>query len=145
MKILMGVGNELRGDDAIGIYVARNFRKEGWKVILAGQVPEDFTSEIKRYRPELLVIVDAALMDLNPGEFRRVPEDKIPKVAFSTHGMPLSFLMEYLRDYVGKIILIGIQPKSMEFGEGLSEEVKKAGDKLIELLKREGYENILSL
>jgi len=138
----MGIGNELRGDDAIGIYVARNFRKVGWKVIVAGQVPEDFTSEIKNLKPDILIMVDAALMNLPPGEIRIVPAEKIPKVAFSTHGMPLSFFMEYIKEYVKRCLLIGIQPKSMEFGVGLSEEVKAAGDDLIQILKEEKYENI---
>lgn len=138
----MGIGNELRGDDAIGIYVARNFRKVGWKVIVAGQVPEDFTSEIKNLKPDILIMVDAALMNLPPGEIRIVPAEKIPKVAFSTHGMPLSFFMEYIEEYVKRCLLIGIQPKSMEFGVGLSEEVKAAGDELIQILKEEKYENI---
>lgn len=142
MKVLMGIGNELRGDDAIGIYVARNFRKVGWKVIVAGQVPEDFTSEIKNLKPDILIMVDAALMNLPPGEIRIVPAEKIPKVAFSTHGMPLSFFMEYIKEYVKRCLLIGIQPKSMEFGVGLSEEVKAAGDELIQILKEEKYENI---
>ncbi len=142
MNILLGVGNELRGDDAVGIYVARNFRKEGWHVIVAGQVPEDFTSEIKKIRPQNLVIVDAALMGLSPGEIRIVPVEKIPSVAFSTHGMPLSFLMTYLQDFVDEIILIGIQPRTMEFGTSMSEVVRKAGDTLIQLLKNGEYKNI---
>ncbi len=138
----MGVGNELRGDDAVGIYVARNFRKEGWIVIECGTVPEDFTSEIKKIKPELLVIVDAAEMNLSPGEIRIVPQEKIPKVAFSTHGMPLSFLMEYLKPFAGRIVLIGVQPRSMEFGKYLSESVKKAADMLIEILKSGNLESI---
>ena len=138
----MGIGNELRGDDAVGIYVARNFRKEGWHVIEAGQVPEDFTSEIKRLRPELLVLVDAALMGLEPGEVRIVPVEKIPKVAFSTHGMPLSFFIEFLSDSVSEIILIGIQPKTLEFGASLTNEVKKSANKLLSLLKSGKFKNI---
>ncbi len=142
MKVLMGIGNELRGDDAIGIYIANNFKKDGWRVIIAGQVPEDFTGEIKRIKPELLILVDAALMGLHPGEFRIVPKHIIPNVAFSTHGMPLSFFINYIGENAQKIILIGIEPKSMEFGDGLSPEVKKAGDKVIEILKNEEFEKI---
>ncbi|ADD08505.1 hydrogenase maturation peptidase HycI [Candidatus Aciduliprofundum boonei] len=142
MKVLMGIGNDLRGDDAIGIYIAKNFKKEGWKVIIAGQVPEDFTGEIKRIKPDLLILVDAALMGLQPGEFRVVPTDLIPNVAFSTHGMPLSFFINYIGESAQKIILIGIEPKNLEFGEELSPEVKEAGDKIIEILKKEEIEEI---
>ena len=142
MKVLMGVGNELRGDDAAGIYVARNMRCKEWQVIVAGQVPEDFTAEIKKIQPDVLVLVDAALMGLSPGEIRRIPMEKIPKVAFSTHGMPLSFLMEYLSDYVGKIILIGIEPFQMEFGAKMSDEVKYAAERVVELICKDKVENI---
>ncbi len=145
MKILMGVGNELRGDDAVGIYVARNFHRDDWYVIIAGQVPEDFTGEIKRIKPETLVLVDAALMGLSPGEFRLVPIEKIPNVAFSTHGMPLSFFLTYINDFVGNSILIGIQPKTMEFGVQLSPEVRRGADQLIKILKSENLNLIKSL
>ncbi len=141
----MGVGNELRGDDAVGIYVARNFRKEGWLIIECGTVPEDFTSQIKKIKPKLLVIVDAAEMNLNPGEIRIIPEEKIPKVAFSTHGMPLSLLMDYLKPFTGKIILIGIQPQTMEFGKYMNENVKRAANELIEILKSGDLESIETL
>ncbi len=145
MKVLMGVGNELRGDDAVGLYIAEKFKKDGWYVITAGQVPEDFTSEIKKLRPELLVIVDAALMGLEPGEFRIVPPEKIPKVAFSTHGMPLSFLINYLEDYVGKIILIGIEPRQMDFGKEMTPEVREGAKNLLKIIMDENWENLLQL
>ncbi len=141
----MGIGNELRGDDAIGVYVAKNFKKEDWKTIVAGQVPEDFTSEIKKLQPELLVLVDAALMALKPGEFRVVPEEKLPKVAFSTHGMPLSFFLTYVSEFVGKSMLIGIEPQQMEFGMPLSLEVKRGADALLALLLKEDFEKIKRL
>jgi len=145
MNLLMGIGNEMRGDDGIGIYVARNFKKDGWKVIVAGQVPEDFTSEIKKLHPDKLVLVDAALMDLEPGEIRVVPVEKISTVAFSTHGMPLSFFISYLREFVGEIVLIGIQPKSMEFGDGISLEVLEAGEKLLRILQSDAEKEIKTL
>ena len=141
----MGIGNELRGDDAIGIYVAKNFKKKGWHVIQAGQVPEDFTSEIKKLRPELLVLVDAALMGLEPGEIRIVPVEKIPTVAFSTHGMPLSFFIHYVEDFVEKVVLIGIQPEQMEFGMKISPRVMKSAQWLLSILSEERWEEINTL
>ncbi len=145
MNLLMGIGNEMRGDDGIGVYVARNFKKEGWEVIVAGQVPEDFTFDIKKLHPEKLVLVDAALMGLEPGAIRIVPVEKIPSVAFSTHGMPLSFFISYLREFVGEIVLIGIQPKIMEFGATISPEVMEAGEKLLRILQSGAEKEIKTL
>ena len=142
MNVIMGIGNDMRGDDAIGVYVARKFKKDGWYKIIAGQVPEDFTMEIKKIRPELLIIIDAALMNLIPGTVRIVPVEKLPDVAFSTHGMPLSFFINYIAKYVGDVILVGIEPSSMEFGEDISLEVKKAGDELLKILIKEDVHSI---
>ncbi len=138
MNVLMGVGNDLRGDDAVGVYIAKKFMDiapSGWHVIVAGEVPEDFTSEIKKIQPDLLVIVDAAIMGLEPGDYRIVPENKISNVAFSTHGMPLSFLISYLRDYVGEVILIGIEPESMEFGVEISQRVLHSAERILQILQ----------
>ena len=141
-KVLMGVGNVIGGDDAVGIYIVRNFKKEGWIGIDCGPVPEDFTGDIKKIKPEIIVIVDAADMGLEPGEIRIIPKERIPNVALSTHGMPLVFLMDYLKDYTNKIILIGIQVKNTEFGSEMSPEIKKAGDKLLDILKSGNLEKL---
>ncbi|MBN2067580.1 MAG: hydrogenase maturation protease, partial [Candidatus Diapherotrites archaeon] len=69
-SVLMGIGNELKGDDGIGNAVAREFQGKGWKPVECETVPENFIAIVKRERPELLVIVDAASMGLAPGQFR---------------------------------------------------------------------------
>jgi len=51
----------------------------------------------------------------------------------STHGLPLSFLLSFVR--VREVVLIGIQPKEYGIGEGLSPEVRAAADTLIRLLR----------
>ena len=46
--------------------------------------------------------------------------------------MPLSFLMQYLEDSTnGKTILLGVQPQSIQFGEGLTPIVDDIARKLI--------------
>ena len=51
--------------------------------------------------------------------------------------MPLSFLMMYVEQETGgKTILIGIQPKSIQFGEGLTPEIEEVVDKTIASLER---------
>ena len=80
MNVLMGIGNELKGDDGIGNVIAREFSAPGWKAIACETVPENFTSVIRRERPELLVIVDATDMGLNPGEIRIIPEGRLNSI-----------------------------------------------------------------
>ncbi|MDP2973757.1 MAG: hydrogenase maturation protease [Candidatus Diapherotrites archaeon] len=97
--ILMGIGNELKGDDGIGNVIAREFKHSEWLSLACETVPENFAAVVKRERPELLVIVDAAEMGLPAGEFRLLPKQKLNSVAFGTHAMPLHFLVSHLEKY----------------------------------------------
>ncbi|WP_317137755.1 hydrogenase 3 maturation endopeptidase HyCI [Methanochimaera problematica] len=119
----MGVGNTLRNDDGAGIYLAENFSKNGWISLVCGTTPENFTGIVRRENTKILVIVDAADMGLSPGEFRIIPEDMIEYTGFDTHIMDLKNLINFLRDITKEIILVGIQPKDIDFGECISPEV----------------------
>jgi hydrogenase 3 maturation protease len=44
----------------------------------------------------------------------------------TTHTLPLSFLIEALREFVPRVDLIGIQPGVIAFGFPMSEEVRLA-------------------
>ena len=52
----------------------------------------------------------------------------------STHALPLPFLLSTVRDQVGKIILIGIQPADRSLGEGLTPAVEAGARELLDLL-----------
>ncbi len=137
MNLLIGIGNRFGGDDFIGSWVARNFGAEGWLSLDCGTVPENFTSDIRRLKPERIVIVDAADMGIEPGEIRIIDEEKIDRFTPSTHSIPLSVFVGYLKEFVKEIVIIGIQPKKFE--GNLSEEVRRAGEKLINILKEKDW------
>ncbi len=145
MNVLMGIGNELKGDDGIGNIIARKFRVPGWKSIPCETVPENFTSVVKRENPGILVIVDATEMGLRPGEFRHIPKEKLGSDVVGTHGIPLRHLVSYLEDSAGRIIFIGIQPGNMKIGESVSNEVTDAGDEITEIIKKSDFSGIKAL
>lgn len=131
--MLLGIGNELRGDDGVGNVIAREIaesKPEGWLSVPCETVPENFTGLVKQHRPGLLVLVDAADMGLQPGEFRIIPPEKLDSDVLGTHGMPLRHLVTYLRPYAGKTIFIGVQPGKMTMGKGMSEELIKSKSSL---------------
>lgn len=140
-KILLGVGNELLGDDGVGPWIAKNIDgKEGWIGIDAGTAPENFTSLISREKPELLIIVDATDMNLTPGEIRIIPHHKIPKLTyFSTHTLSLAFLIEFLKEDVNHILFIGVQRKAIALGCTLSPEVLSSAKRLVNLLLSDNF------
>jgi hydrogenase 3 maturation protease len=142
MRILMGVGNELLGDDGVGIYVADRFVAEGWCTLSCGTAPENFTSIIRREQPETLLIVDAADMRLSPGEFRIVMDSAIEDVSIGTHQLPLSHLITYLHRSATEILFIGIQPRTVEMGAEMSADVKKGAEMLMKVLASGRYKDI---
>ncbi|HNQ25166.1 MAG TPA: hydrogenase maturation peptidase HycI [Methanoregulaceae archaeon] len=134
VRMLLGIGNTLRSDDGIGNYIASRFHARGWLALNCGTMPENFTAVVRRHHPEILVLVDATELGLDPGEFRIVSEEQIEDVSVGTHNLPLSFLIRYLAESAGQVIFIGIQPGHLGEGEGISPAVKTGAEQLITLL-----------
>jgi hydrogenase maturation protease len=76
------------------------------------------------------------LLGLTPGDSCLFEAEKIVDYsAFSTHMLPLRIFCDYVKQATGaKIGLLLIEPKCMEFGEGLSTEVKISAEKLTKIL-----------
>lgn len=133
--ILLGIGNTLRGDDGIGSIIAQSFKDHDWLSIDCGVIPENFTSIVKKNRPNLVVLIDAVEMGLKSGEFRIISPDKISTLHLTTHSMPLSFLISYLKEYTQELIFIGIQPKIIDYSNSVSPKVLKCSEEIIKILK----------
>ncbi len=126
--VVLGVGSPLRSDDAAGLHVAARLGAElrrrpvaGLTIIEAGPAPENFTSEIRRLKPAVVLLVDAARMGEEPGSLRVIEPEQIAGVSFGTHGLPLSVLAGYLESETGcSVIFLGIEPANIEPGETLS-------------------------
>ncbi|MBZ9571283.1 hydrogenase maturation peptidase HycI [Methanobrevibacter sp. TMH8] len=133
--MILGIGNELRGDDALGPFIINsldsdqnnNLNNEKVTLINGGSAPENFTGLIKRENPSHILIIDAALMGSNPGTIKFVNKENIANINTSTHSMSLSFLIKYLEnDMDFKFLFIGIEPLTMDLGDDLSKEVLKS-------------------
>jgi len=130
-------GSQIRGDDAAGMIIAGRLSgfSENVKVYGGSNAPENLTGEIKRFRPDTLLVIDAADMKLLPGEAAIIPAEKIGGVSFSTHILPLKIMMDYLQKEIGcRIALIGIQGASYEFGADLTPEVQNTVDMFVDAL-----------
>ncbi len=136
--VIAGVGSSLRRDDFVGVQIVKNLRnKVSGNVYLfeCETVPESFLEPISNFKPTHVLIIDAALLNLKPGASRLVKPEEIAGVLVSTHILPLSLFAEYLTETTGaKVALLAIQPKETDFGEGLTEELKKTVMELTDLL-----------
>ena len=142
-RMLLGVGNRLGRDDAVGPHIAAALSDSDWNAVDCGTALENASGLVAREAPELLVIVDAARMGLAPGSVRTMPIDFHDRMLASTHGLPLGFVMDRIRDRVGEILLIGIEPEDVSFGEGLTPPVERAAASIVECLRRNALDELL--
>ena len=139
--IVLGVGNELKSDDGVGPFVIKKLKEENIEndnvlFIDAKTVPENFTGKIRKENPTHLIIVDACLMDLDPGDMRIVDKDDFASIGISTHSMSLSFFVRYLeKDTEIRIMFVGIEPETMDWGERPTPIVERSANEFIENLK----------
>lgn len=138
--VVLCIGNEERGDDAFGPYVAKRvkrFRIKGFvEVIDCGTVPENYTDVIRRIKPTHVIVVDAVDFKGSPGDIILSLEPTFSEVSVSTHKPSLTLLAKYIQNAVGsRIILLGVQPKSVEWGSGMSDEVLAASDVVVKALR----------
>jgi hydrogenase 3 maturation protease len=140
--LIIGVGNELGCDDAAGVELSRQMRREFRRskkvdIIEAGTTPENYISSIRKLRPSHILIVDAAQMGLSPGSVRIIERSEIGGFAFSTHSLPLSFLIDYLeKNSQAVVIVVGIEPLDVGFGKKLSKPIAKSIVDLVGILRK---------
>jgi len=162
-EMVLGIGNTLKGDDGIGVYIVERVNeyleeaKRGSErakfigarrkilAINCGTTPENYTSIIRKHKPDRLILVDAAEMGLSPGAYRIIPPEKIEVMHVSTHSMALSFLIAYVSEICKDTVLVGIQPEKMDFGAELSSAVRRSGDRVANLIMEEGLSEIMTL
>jgi hydrogenase 3 maturation protease len=128
---IIGIGSDLRADDAAGVEVVRRLRRHltspNVLLIDGGVAPENFTAQIKKFRPSHVIIIDATDLGVKPGTASLVDLNTITGPSIFSHRLPLSIFADYLRAQgETKIIFIGIQPANARIGEAMSSQVKKS-------------------
>jgi hydrogenase 3 maturation protease len=134
--MLVGIGNELRGDDAVGLMVARLVRgAAGAEVLEAGDAPENHLGRVIRAGPDTVLLIDAADLGRPPGEFEILDPADMDGTCLTTHAMPLAELSGAISAMTGAAVrLLGIQPASVRIGSPLSEELRRAARLLADLI-----------
>jgi hydrogenase 3 maturation protease len=137
--VVAGIGNPIRRDDFVGVKIIQDLEgKVSDKVHLleCETVPESFMQEIVDFKPSHVLLVDAAVLGLKPGETRLVfPEQVTAFPAVTTHVLPLRIFCEYITKMTEtKIALLLIEPENTEFGEGLTPTLQAAAEKITKIL-----------
>jgi hydrogenase maturation protease len=136
---VIGVGNALRGDDAVGLMVARYVRQEPMPHVAVLEARGDGTSLLQDWQgADMVIIIDAVHADAVPGTVYRLEplRQPLPQKFFScsTHAFGVAeaiALARALRQLPAHLIVYGITGKTFGVGDGLSAEVAQAVPRVV--------------
>ncbi len=133
MMLFIGLGNELRGDDAVGVRVIKNLMESdpllGRYLIEQG----DLSRLLEEWMNRDVILIDAVYNDkLAPGSLCITEEmDEIIDLRdklFSSHGVNLGHLLQ-LGKQLGKLpksmYFVGVVGKNWNMGDDMSWDVKE--------------------
>ncbi len=141
MKIaVIGVGNVLMGDEGVGIVVVEELKRRNVDVDLhdCGTMGLDILNTISEY--DKVIIVDAVKGFGMPGDVVRISLDNIEcGRILCLHDINVPFILKLAESIVKipEIVIIGIEVERIGEGLGLSESVKNAVNKAVELILEE--------
>ena len=137
--LVIGIGNEIRGDDAAGIAVARRVREAAHPQIEIAEADGDVGDLLGAWADrELVILVDATSSGGPAGGIVRYKggRDPIPNVfvrQVSSHGLGLSESLEIgaaLDLMPRRYIVYGVEGSSFDTGADLTKEVAAAVDEV---------------
>lgn len=149
--LILGVGNPLLGDDAIGVLAAQVLQQRDdlpsyVTVIDGGTDGLGLIPVMEAYRR--VILVDAVPMGVEPGTIRRFTWDEIKlnmrAQLFSLHETGITealVLAETLNCLPLEVVFYGIQPHNMEWDQPISKAVQHALPALLEALIHEVRSN----
>ncbi len=156
--LVAGVGNELKGDDALGLHVIRLLEDKGLpenvKTRWYGTSIIDLIYDVENV--DCLVIVDAVDQGLKPGEIfvKEVAREDIIEVKSENSNLLFSMsyhefdvesllaLLKALNKLPSKVIIAGIQPKDTSVRMEISPEIK-ASIPILENMLRSKIMNLI--
>jgi hydrogenase 3 maturation protease len=134
-KLFVGIGNVLKTDDGTGVYISRKImERDSVSSLTAETSIENYIGKINRLNPDILILIDCVDMKLAPGSFKLLTLSQIQDITFNTHNISLRRLSEFFRMHV---LILGIQPEKIEFGENISYLVKTVANKIIKQINKQ--------
>lgn len=135
---IMGIGNVDYGDDGFGVYLAQELAGRGISdVVVAGNTPERFLSQIGEAGFDTVLLVDAVEFGGVPGSVVLLNSDEMTArfPQLSTHKISLGLLARWFEtNGATKAWLLGVQPESLKISPQLTRTTQVTLDAVTELL-----------
>jgi hydrogenase 3 maturation protease len=129
---LVGIGNELNGDDAAGVLISRKLtpalkESPSIKIFEAGQALENITGALIRFKPDTILFMDAVSIGAMAGSIQFLDWQLSEGFSASTHSLPLGVVIRYLlHEHTCRIHLLGIQVADTATDVPVSPQVRKS-------------------
>jgi hydrogenase maturation protease len=138
--LIIGVGNEFRGDDGAGLVVSRRVSALGLRGVRVLEVEGEGTAVMAAWEgADAVILIDAVYSGAAPGTVHRLEAhaQPIPGSFFhrSTHAINAADAIELARslgELPSHLVVYGVEGRSFEAGAGLSPEVEWAVQKVVE-------------
>jgi len=144
-RVVIGVGNAFRGDDAVGLAVAERVRGAVPSDVVVLECEQEPTRLVDAWEgADVAVVVDACAGDDAPGTVHRFDagDGPLPARVFrsSTHAFGVGDAVELSRALgrlPARLVVYGIGGASFVAGAGLSDPVESALDGVVEAIARD--------
>ncbi|GAB4273308.1 MAG: hypothetical protein Kow0092_28640 [Deferrisomatales bacterium] len=140
--LVLGLGNLLLADEGVGVHAAQALAQAGCPahvtVLDIGTALFEALPELER--ADRVVVVDAVQADGAPGSVYRIPmEDMATKPCIaSMHGFDLHRLLDMTRRRSPpEVVVVGVEPKRIDWSLELSEPVREAFPTVLETVRSE--------
>jgi len=143
--VVMGLGNPLFQDEGLGIHVINQLMAsdlgERAELIDGGTDGLSLLGAVEAARH--LLVIDAIDGGFRPGTIKKLQDHEISifaRAKLSVHQLSFQEVLALARlrgRYPEQIVLIGVQPQSMEWGISLSSEVSKAVPQVISMVYKQ--------
>jgi hydrogenase maturation protease len=142
--LVIGVGNDLRGDDGVGRLVARLLREMSIEADVS-ELGGEGTSLMESWNGrEFVLIVDALTSGADPGAIRRFDAGSQPIppaiVTRSSHALGVREAIEISRSLgtlPSRVTLFLIEGQSFQTGAEMSAPVRRSAEDVVERIMRE--------
>jgi hydrogenase maturation protease len=143
--LVLGLGNDYRCDDAVGLVVARRIKRLDLKDTIVSEESGEGANLIEVWKSApTVIVVDAVSSGSRPGTIHRFVADnqRIPSRFFhySSHSFGLAEAIELERSLQQRpphLVVYGIEGGKFEAGIGLSSEVERAAEQVVDRIRQE--------
>ncbi len=142
---VIGIGNDSRGDDAVGLVVARQLQCDVSEGVTVQEICGEGMSLLDRWSGvDAVILIDASYSGAPPGSIHRLEPltQPIPKELFlcSTHAFGVGQAIELgraLQQLPPHLVVYGIEGAQFDIGRELSDDVRQAVPDVVQQVRQD--------